>query len=521
MDMLKYTKISLKTSKVLFAFKADPWIRFKFRKEITILFNLFTISALCVSCKVHTFKKSITPDLEIPENFALAPNRIATKSEFWWKSFGSSELNNLMVLALEQNFDLKTSWNRLAQARATYVVNRAGQFPFLNLNNTASITKATDKRPLDASQQFIDIAESLGVPVIDGDLTTENIIIGSGLSYELDVWRRVKSLKESARFNLAASIEDVQATALLVSASVVDAWLSVRQQVELLKLLREQLNSNETQLELLELRLSVGQATSLDVLQQRQQVAATEAAIPAMASILDTEQNRLQILIGQIPIKGFVSTNEVALPEFTKLQGVSTPLDLLNSRPDLRAAKKRINAADQDVAAAVANRLPRLSLNLTYDFQATELAGPFHREMTSVIGNLTGPIFEGGRRKAEVNRRKAILEEQLNQYTQLFLNSLLEVENALIQEKRQNESIYYLEEQIKHVQQSLEESRARYINGLNDYLPVLTSLQTKQLLERNLILERRRRLAFRCNLLRALGGEWSKSLAVPNSQEAK
>ena len=198
-----------------------------------------------------------------------------------------------------------------------------------------------------------------------------------------------------------------------------------------------------------------------------------------------------------------------------------TPIDLLNSRPDLRAAKARIEAADQDVAVAVADRLPRLTLNLNYDFQATEFAGPFNRQITSVLGNLTGPIFEGGRRKAEVKRRQEILKERINRYTQLFLNALLEAENALVQERRQNELIFAMEKQIAHALRSLEEARARFVNGLNDYLPVLTSLQTTQALERNLVIERRRRLTFRSNLLRAIGGVLPESLLIQSPQTSK
>ena len=209
-------------------------------------------------------EKSPTPNVTLPEAFQSPSSSDARNNEPWWKTFDSPELNDLMGVALEKNLDVKQSWNRLAQASAVYVINRAGQLPALRINSGASITQTTDRKPLSASQQFIDIAESLGVPVIDGDLTTENIIVGGGLSYELDIWRRVNSLKASARSNLSATFEDVQATAFLVSASVVDAWLS-RQQVELLKLVREQLSANRTQLELLELRLSVGQATALDV----------------------------------------------------------------------------------------------------------------------------------------------------------------------------------------------------------------------------------------------------------------
>ena len=271
----------------------QPYNIWNHSPKIRNLLLAILLLIICLGCKIHRTEKSFPPDVPPPEAFQYTSKPSARYSEPWWKTFDSSELNDLMDVALKKNLDVRSSWNRLAQASAIYVINRAGQLPALRFNSGASITQTTDKEPLSASQEFINIAESLGVPVVDGDLKTENIIVGGGLSYELDIWRRINSLKASARFNLSATFQDIQATAFLVSASVVDAWLSIRQQVELLKLVHEQLASNRTQLELLELRLSVGQATALDVLQQRQQVAATEAAIPALASVLDTRKHKV------------------------------------------------------------------------------------------------------------------------------------------------------------------------------------------------------------------------------------
>ncbi|HBF02418.1 MAG TPA: hypothetical protein DDW77_04600, partial [Verrucomicrobiales bacterium] len=163
------------------------------------------LSTICLGCRVHRTEKFPTPNVTLPEAFQSPSSSDARNNEPWWKTFDSPELNDLMGVALEKNLDVKQSWNRLAQASAVYVINRAGQLPALRINSGASITQTTDRKPLSASQQFIDIAESLGVPVIDGDLTTENIIVGGGLSYELDIWRRVNSLKASARSNLSAT----------------------------------------------------------------------------------------------------------------------------------------------------------------------------------------------------------------------------------------------------------------------------------------------------------------------------
>ena len=366
-----------------------------------------------------------------------------------------------MGVALEKNLDVKQSWNRLAQASAVYVINRAGQLPALRINSGASITQTTDRKPLSASQQFIDIAESLGVPVIDGDLTTENIIVGGGLSYELDIWRRVNSLKASARLQSVRHIRR-RASDRIPGVGICGGCMALS-------------TPASRTIEACP-RTTVCQPNPVGIVGT-----ATERGsghrFGCTAATPTSCRHRSRDSIDGIRI-GYATTstsdsvgpksnararvNQRSGPsEFTPLPGIGTPLDLLNARPDLRAARNRIEAADHDVAVAVAERLPRLTLNLTYDFQANELAGPFNRQIASLLGNLTGPIFEGGRRKAEVRRRQAILEERLNRYTQLFINALLEVENALVQERRQNELIFALEKQIGHARRSLEEARAR------------------------------------------------------------
>ncbi len=478
------------------------------------------LTTVFAGCRLlHKVEQAPLPSVEAPAAYTTENQDGTAVEGEWWKEFKSEELDSLMDTALDGNLDIRQAWNRLAQAQAVFVINRAGQLPSVQLNGNRSENLTKDDRPLDANPIFIDAATQLRVPFVDSELKTEFTTLGGALSYELDIWGRVASLKSSAKMQMAATYDDVQATAFVVSGSVMDSWLAVREQVELLKLVREQLEANKTQLELLELRLGVGQATALDVLQQRQQLAATEAEIPTFASVLDTSQHRLEILLGRVPRRGMVETNDVGLPNLVPLPKLSAPADLLNARPDLRAARRQLVAADHEVASAIADRLPRITFSLSYDFRAEDFAGPFNQEIQNVIGSFVAPIFEGGRRRAEVTRRRAIVEERLNRYTQVYLNALLEVENALTQEMRQGELLQALQKQTGHAKRSLQEARARYLNGLNDYLPVLTALQTVQRLERRLVSERRRQLTFRANLYRALGGRWTESLSLKKDEE--
>ncbi|MEM9159842.1 MAG: efflux transporter outer membrane subunit [Verrucomicrobiota bacterium] len=448
------------------------------------------------ACAVQPANRNPSPQITPAAAFQAETQSDLDRIDHWWMAFSSHELNQLVEEALSANLDVKKAWSRLDQAQALSRGSRSQLFPSASLSANALDTK---------TRQEIDEA-----PTQTTD--AERASFGGNLSYEVDIWRRISSQNRSSLASQAASFEDLQATAFIVSGSVLDAWLSIREHSELLRLVREQLEANRTQLELLELRLQVGEASALDVLQQRQQLAATEAEIPSLASVLETSLHRLEVLLGRPPRNDTRATNALALPDLPPLPALGTPSDLLENRPDLRSARHRLAAADADTAAAVADQLPRLNLNLSYDFQADEFIGPFDRQVRTLLGDLTGPLFDGGRRKAAIARSKAIAEERLNEYAQIFLNALLEVENALVQERRQGELITALQEQAKFARQNLEEAEARYRNGLNDYLPVLAALESAQRLDRRIISERRKQLSFRADLYRALGGRWNQKL---------
>ena len=172
----------------------------------------------------------------------------------------------------------------------------------------------------------------------------------------------------------------------------------------------------------------------------------------------------------------------------------------------------RLKAADWQVAAARANRLPAISLTATAQYGKGDMDALFDNWLLSLAGNLTAPIFDGGRRAAEVNRRQAIVDENLSAYRQAVLTALKDVENALISEAKQREHIRALENVLITARKALEQAGIRYRNGVTDYLPVLTQLLAVQGLERNLIRQRANLLSARVSLYRSLGGTWTDSL---------
>ena len=470
----------------------------------TTVRNLCLIAVVCIfllsGCTIRESFKHRCCHLCIPKHFQNVEEG-TVPIDLWWEEFGNDDLNRLVGDALRCNLDLKQAWHRLTQAREQACIQGASAYPHLDVTASALRSKAHGSNALGSTRLFF-----------AGESSYYSLT--PTISYEVDIWQKLQSRACAAAWTAKASREDFEATALLLSGSVVDLWLTIQEQRELYGLLQSQVDTNRTLVELLELRFSVGEASALDVYQQRQQLAATEAQVPPTLSLLETSHNSLQILLGQAPSADLSSVTEAPLPELPPFPETDQPGALLMKRPDLRAAKARLAAADHEVAAAIADRFPQLNLSLSYEFSATTWGEIFNREIGTFLANLITPIIDGGRRRHEVCQRRAITCELLNNYEQSFLNAVNDVENAIVQERYQLRFLEKLNEQIEAAQANLSEARYHYVNGLNDYLPVIAALTTYQILERRMISEKKILLATRAQLYRALGGGWTKNLCM-------
>ncbi len=282
----------------------------------------------------------------------------------------------------------------------------------------------------------------------------------------------------------------------------------------LLHLLEQQLATNQALLELVELRFTQGLATALDVRQQRQQISAMEAELPLVKGRFETLRTQLALLVG-VTSQGELPLPEGTLPEPPAIPSAGLPLDLLTKRPDVRAARRRVMAADHRVGVAVADRFPALRLSGGIGFSDDEVDTFFLQWIYNLAVNFVGPIYDGGRRSAEVDRARAEVEEKLHGFGQTVLRALKEVEDALALERRQVEHLTALQRSVSQARETLVDARSRYVSGLTDYLPVLAAVQTLQVAERREVSGRRQRLSYRVQLHRALGGTWTSELMNP------
>ncbi len=450
--------------------------------------------ALLVSCS--PFKPPVKPNepVMLPQSYSLYNGEPQMRS-LWWESIGSTELNRLIAEALADNISLKEAWFRLLQARSLAVQAGADRFPDLSAAGSAEYTR---RQSGSASS---------------GSVGDDNYAIGLISNYELDLWGRVRSQQEAALLSAQATEADLQAASVTLAAEVADRWIRIMSQRLQKQLLEKQLANNLTFLELIELRFSKAMVSALDVYQQKQVVENVRAQIPLVEAAIQLLMNELAVLLGRPP-RTDLGLDQMEMPVIGQLPAVGLPVDLLANRPDVRAVGMRLRSAEWQVAAAKANRLPAIQLTAGAQYGRSDLDLLFDTWLLSLAANLTAPIFDGGRRAAEVDRTQAAADENLWAYRRVVLTAVKEVEDNLESETRQRQHIEGLESVMAAARRGLEEAIQRYRRGLSDYLPVLTQLLAVQDLERDLIRQREALIRYRIGLHRALGGGWMETSAT-------
>jgi len=447
---------------------------------VIILALLLTTS--CVDLRV---KRDGQPEGAIPDEYATQAGDAKRPVE-WWTSFGNPELNALMDEAMNENLSLRQAWARLEQAHAVARQAGADRFPSLSAETGASATRN------EVNGQRMEV---------------EEYFLGLAASYELDLWGRIRSGRKAAVLDAEAARSDVHTAAVTLAASVASTWVSILESRADQALLQQQLQSNRTYLELLELRFRKSMATALDIDQQHQTVAQVESQMPLAEAEEQALRYELAVLLGKAPSQE-LSVGTGPLPQLPPLPDTGLPAELLSQRPDIQAALARLEAADFRVAAARADRLPALKLSASGAYKAEQIKEVLDNWYLNLAANLVAPLIDGGRRAAEVQRTKAVVKEKLAAYREVVLTAIREVEEALIREKKQQEYIAGLQRQAKFANRALAEVKERYLKGQTDYLRVLTATLSVQGLERNLISAQRDLLVLRVGLYRALGGTW-------------
>lgn len=410
----------------------------------------------------------------------------------WWDLFDDDELRALVRAALEENKDLRLAVTRVEQARAQLGVTRAAQFPLIGSGASATANRVSDTiRPRNQGGE--------------ADLFSTTV----DLTFELDIWGRLRRATEAARAELLASEETRHAVVMTIVSDVAIAYLQLRQLDLELETTRRNVASRRASLQLARDRFDAGLTSGLDLHQAEAELASTAGLIPDLERQIAQTENLISIVLGRVPqpirrgrpLTGF--TTPPVVP-------AGLPSTLLERRPDVRQAEAALVAANARIGVAKAAFFPQISLTGLFGVESVALSDLFTgpSRVWQVGPTLTVPIFTAGRNQANLDFAEARQREALIRYEQVIQEAFREVEDALVAHRKAREALAEQAAAVRASRAALDIAEQRYTSGLTSYLDVLDAqrtLLTAEVTENRTLLAQ---LAALVRLYRALGGGW-------------
>ncbi|MCY1168120.1 MAG: efflux transporter outer membrane subunit [Pseudomonadota bacterium] len=464
-------------------------------------------AALLAGCSlIPTYERPAAPvatDWPAALKGAAASTSAAAAADIDWRDFFSdARLKKLIELSLQNNRDLRIAVLNIEQARAQYQIKRADQLP----NVGASLSQTRQN------------------PSSTGAAGVSSVAIG-GLAvnaFELDFFGRVRALSQSAQASFLATEEARKTVHISLVASVANGYLNWLADNELLALTRETLATREESLKLTKLRFDSGVASELDYAQASSLLEAARATLAQVQRQAAQDENALVLLLGQ-PIPADLPAGPALLSGEPLLIDVPAglPSDLLERRPDIRAAEQQLLAANANIGAARAAFFPRITLTASVGRASTELQGLFSSGKSvsawSWAPQLVLPIFDAGRNQANLDSARAGRDIAVAQYEKSIQTAFREVADALAGRATLGEQLRASQAQASAEATRFKLSDMRYQNGVASYLDLLDAQRSLFTARQAVVQTRLAQLQSQVILYKTLGGGWKEEAAKPTS----
>jgi len=417
----------------------------------------------------------------------------------WFEVFKDEQLQVLIRTATAQNYDVRQAVARINAARAQLGLARADQFP----NFVGSSNLTTQRLSKDGSAGELPVG------------TQRNVSFGQVLlnllNFEIDIWGRVKKIKNARRADLKAAEEDRNFVLATVVSAVATAYFQLRELDLELDISQRTLATRRESLRIIKLRADAGIATALDLRQAEQLVYAASATIPDLQRTIEQQENLINLLLGQNPAP-IPRGRELVAQGLIPTVPPGLPSDLLQRRPDIRSAEESLVATNFSVEAARAAYFPRISLSGFLGGDSTALSSLF-TGAGSVWGfapQVTQPIFTAGRLKSNVRFNKALQESAIVGYQSTVQGAFREVSDALIAYRRTVEVRAQQELLVQTLQERSRLAYLRYLGGVDTLLSALDA--DRDLFDAQIVLAQTKlnELTAVVQLYRALGGGWQQ-----------
>ncbi|MEW6741217.1 MAG: efflux transporter outer membrane subunit [Planctomycetota bacterium] len=455
----------------------------------------FLIALLAAACVSPPQVEHPQLDIATPSRWTGAETVQGHIGDEWWRGFGDAELEKVIVLALGQNYDLQAAAARVEQAVAQATIAGADLQPKLGASSSGQRRR----------QNFI------GFPIPGGgdevlSTTATTYGLSLNLSWEVDLWGKLRATQRAALADMQATEADFHGARLSLLGQTIKVWLAIGEAVQQVALAEQTVSSFRESSDEVWSRYERGLRSSLDVRLSLSNLADAEALLQRRQRELDRVTRQLEILLGRYP--GRAVEIPEGLPEMPPAIPAGLPSELVSRRPDLVAAERRLAASNARLDAAEGALYPRFSLTASGGTASEELEDLLDLDyrVWSLVGNLTQPLFEGGRLRAAVDLSRASVEEVLARYVSALLKAYGEVETALSAEHFYAAQVERQGEATHHAIAAQKLAEDRYRAGIENYITVLESQRRAVSNESNLLTARRQQLENRVDLYLALGG---------------
>ncbi len=431
----------------------------------------------------------------------------------WWRLFADAELNRLETLAVTNNQTLAGAADQFEQARQLAAEARANFFPQISAGGSPN-------------GELIRQRTSFNAPSF-GHAANESSIYNTFtapvyLGWEVDLWGRVRHQSEAARARYVAAADDLESARLAVTAEVADDYFTLRALDDQHTLVVNTIETYHRSLDLTQNRRRGGIVSDLDVAQAATQLHNAEAQLPVI------ELNRAQLLhalatlCGQSPVDFTIATTNSALATVPEVPA-SLPGELLEHRPDIAAAERRMAAANADVGVAKTAFFPAVRINGVAGYQSVDFSSWFDwpSRLWAVGPSIQLPLFTGGFNRAQLAAARAAYNGTVAGYRQTVLNAFTEVEDALAAQRLLAEEWDAEKEALTAARRTLEIANNRYQAGLVTYLDVATAQTTALNNESAVVQLEGSRLVTTVNLVKALGGGWQATNGIPGEKPSR
>lgn len=453
------------------------------------------LAALLVTAACSTAPTYVRPSTAVPADFKEARDWQAAGTNVplpgeWWDAFGDPVLTGLEERIAGGNLDLAAAVARSDQARAIARQAGADRFPEVGVAAEASRNRVSAGRPL---------ALGTAAPYTVGT-------VGASLTYELDLFGRVRDSVRSSRADAAASAADVAAVSLGLHAQLASIYFDMRGLDARIVLLRQTVEANQRAFQLTDTRHSGGIASGIDVSRAQNLLSSARAELSAVAVERQRDEHAIAVLIGEAPAVFTLAVVDRQLAPPAIPAGL--PSTLLERRPDIGAAERRVAAANARIGVARSALFPSVTLGAAGGFEAARGSLLSASNGFWALGPLSAAlaIFDGGRRSAGVERARAEFVEAAASYRQTVLTAFREVEDALASERLLAAQERDQRAAAGAAEHTRELALIRYRDGAADYLEVVTAQTAALDAERALLTVRSQQLQTAADLIRALGG---------------